>query len=400
MHFLILLTRGKIEKNNRLIPIVILISGPHIAHFDMKNLAFLKSLVVACALSCVFTSCVEETLYRIDKEEVEILNNLTLSEGKIQTGKENALDLKVSLAQDTILVEEFSELALASADLQFSDSQEASLTDSAKGDAYKVEKISYRDYSVEEYSLNRRKVTLNFTVKYSYEGEVRDTVLSPWYFQEKPEVLVPQEPTTPVDVVTAVPTFEFKNNGKGTVTSTVSVNWFKNGELDFTHKAVLPQAKSGSVSGTDIYTVSSSCTKAEMQCDTLSISEKVVKDHFTVTTEERLYRWRTTFISTTGGEITPKNEIKVVFVSKIVYEYDGFRYTWTFNCSANDVVRAIEDKGLEGKVVEGTYSPYLGTYVLKVNSYLFSPQVPELDGSTPFHSSVAENNLYQRESVV
>jgi hypothetical protein len=364
----------------------------------MRNMASKSTIVVACALSCVFTSCVEETLYKIEKEQVEISNNLTVSYGKINTAEENAINLEVTLAQDTVLVSEFTDLALASEELVFSDTQEASISTSAEG-AYKVEKISYRDYSAEDYSLSRRKVTLNFAVKYSYEGEVRDTVLSPWYFQETPAIVIPQEPEK-VDVVTQSPRFEFKYNENGTVTSTAFVDWFKNEELTATDKLVVSHAKSGSVSGMDVYTPSTACTKADMQCDTVSVTKKVMKDYFTVTTVELLYSWKTSFESTTGGEISPKNEIKLVFVSEIVYEKDGYRHVWTFNASAYDVVRRIEDHGLEGKTIEGTYSPYLGTYVLKVNCYLFSPQVKDMDGRTPFHTSTAENNIYQRESVV
>ena len=358
----------------------------------------LKSAFAVAISVMTLSSCVEETLYRIDKEEVSILNDLVLSKGQIYTGNESAIDLEVSLTQDTILVEEFSDLALASDEFSFSDSQEARLTTTVDG-LYQIEKVAFKDYDLESYSDSRRKVTLNFQVDYVYNGEKRDTVLSPWYFQETPLKVTPQDPK-PEDVVTYIPHITTKNNDKGTITATFFVDKVVNDAIDSTYKAVVTLGKVGSVSGMEVYTVSTNCTKENMQCDTLGVEEKVVKNHFTTTIEERLYSWETNFISTTGGKVSPKNEIKFVLCSKVVFEVEGFKYTWSFNGSAYDVVRQIEDKGLEGKYIEGTYSPYLGTYVLKVNTYIFSPQVPELDGSTPFYSSTAENHLYQRESVV
>jgi hypothetical protein len=361
-----------------------------------KNLFKSVFAVAFGALSCV--SCVQEDFFITPEEDIFLVNGLVESRGLINTEDENAskISLQIDLSQDTIMVESFEELvADASTEFLFSDTQEASITENSEG-VYRVENISYRDYSVEDYSLNRRKVTLNFRVDYSYNGEKRDTVLSPWYFQETPVEVIPQEP---VDVVTFTTRQTIKNNSKGTVTATLFVDKIVNQQVDTTYKAVVTLARVGEVSGMEVHTVSTACSKEDMTCDTLSVSEKVVKDFFYTTTEERLYKWETNFTSTTGGKVSPKNEIKFVLCSKVVFEAEGFKYTWSFNGSANDVVRTIEDKGLEGKEIEGTYSPYLGTYVLKVNAYLFSPQVEELDGSTPFHSSTAENHLYQRESV-
>ena len=363
-----------------------------------KNLLKSVFAVAFGVMSCV--SCVQEDFFITPEEDIFLVNGLVESRGLINTEDENAskISLQIDLSQDTILVESFEELvADASTEFLFSDTQEASITENSEG-VYRVENISYRDYSVEKYSENRRKVTLNFRVDYSYNGEKRDTVLSPWYFQETPIEVTPQDPN-PVDVVTYIPHQTIKNNEKGTITATLFVDKMVNNKVDTTYKAAFTLARVGSVSGMEVHTTSTACTKEDMQCDTLSVEEKVVKDLFRTTTEERLYRWETNFTSTTGGKVSPKNEIKFVLCTKIVFEVDEFKYTWTFNGSANDVVRKIEDKGLEGKEIEGTYSPYLGTYVLKVNAYLFSPQVEELDGSTPFHSSTAENHLYQRESV-
>jgi hypothetical protein len=367
----------------------------------MKNLASLKSLVVAIISVFTLSSCVEEMLYITEEERVEILNNLAYSTGEIKTGTENALIPELTLEQDTILVDEFSELSLESSsseDFQFSDSQKASLKVSAEG-GYTVKTLTYKEYIVEDYSPNKRKITVLFDMDYEYLGELRSVVLSPWYFQETPVKVTPQDPE-PVDKVTFNPYQTIKDNGKGTITATFFVDKIVNEQVDTTYKAVVTIAKVGSVSGMEVHTVSTSCTKEDMTCESLSTSEKVVKDFFTTTTEERLYKWETNFTSTTGGKVSPKNEIRFVLCTKVVFEVEGFKHTWTFNGSANDVVRTIEDHGLEGKYIEGTYSPYLGTYVLKVNTYLFSPQIEELDGSTPFFSSTAENHLYQRESVV
>ena len=354
-----------------------------------------KSAFAVAISVLALSSCVEETLYIIEQEEVKIQNNLVLSEGQIYTG-EDAINLKVNLAQETVILEEFENLSLTEK-FVFSDSQEASISTDVDGN-YVVEEISFRDYEIEEYSINKRRVTVNFAVKYSHYGEKRDTVLSPWYFQETPLKVTPQDP--PVDVVTYVTRQTITNNNSGTITGTFFVDKVVNNVVDTTYKAVVTLAKVGSVSGMEVHTTSTAHTKEEMQCEVLGYKEKVVKDLFTTTIEERLYRWETNFTSTTGGKVSPKNEIKFILCSKVVFEVDGYMYTWTFNGSANDVVRRIEDKGLEGKYIEGTYSPYLGTYVLKVNTYLFSPQIEELNGATPFHTSTAENHLYQRESVV
>jgi hypothetical protein len=357
---------------------------------------FFKSTIAVAVGTMLLTSCVNEELYILPKEDVYLVNSLVESRGLINTEDENssAINIEVDLAKDTILVENFEALA-NSGDFLFSDTQEAQIKKEVSG-LYQVQKVSFRNYDLESYSQNRRKVTLNFQVDYLYNGEKRDTVLSPWYFQETPVEVIPQEP---VDVVTFTTSQTIKNNSKGTVTATLFVNKIVNQQVDTTYKAVVTLARVGEVSGMEVHTVSTACSKENMTCDTLSVSEKVVKDFFYTTTEERLYKWETNFTSTTGGKVSPKNEIKFVLCSKVVFEAEGFKYTWSFNGSANDVVRTIEDKGLEGKEIEGTYSPYLGTYVLKVNAYLFSPQVEELDGSTPFHSSTAENHLYQRESV-
>ena len=363
----------------------------------MKKLAA-KSLVVAIISVFILSSCVEEMLYITEEEKVEILNNLAYSTGEIKTGTENALIPELTLEQDTILVDEFSELSLESSeDFQFSDSQKASLKVYAEG-GYTVKTLTYKEYIVEDYSPNKRKITVLFDMDYEYLGELRSVVLSPWYFQETPLKVTPQDPV--VDVVTYVPRQTITNNGSGTITGTFFVDKVVNNVVDTTYKAVVTLAKVGSVSGMEVHTTSTAHTKEEMQCEVLGYKEKVVKDLFTTTIEERLYRWETNFTSTTGGKVSPKNEIKFILCSKVVFDIDGYMYTWTFNGSANDVVRRIEDKGLEGKYIEGTYSPYLGTYVLKVNTYLFSPQIEELNGATPFHTSTADNNLYQRESVI
>ena len=367
----------------------------------MRNLATLKSLVVACALSCVLSSCVEETLYKIEKEQVEVLNNLTLSEGKIQTGTENALNLEVSLAQDTILVEEFSELALASADLQFSDSQEASLTNSAKGDAYRVENISYRDYSVEDYSLNRRKVTLNFAVKYSFDGEVRDTVLSPWYFQEKEPEAITQEPPQ-ADVISVSAFVKVINNGNGSQTAFPEVSFYKNGELDHTYKGVVNFVRVGKVQGAEVYTTSSSCINEVMKCDTLSVEEKVLNDVFKTVTETRLYSLERSFETASGGIITPKNEVKFVLCKEITFEAEGHKISWYFHGGANFTwsYQGNSDQTI-GKEIEGELSPYLGAYTVKEDVYVtsFSPQVEGLNGGEPFFSATADYHLYKRNRV-
>lgn len=360
---------------------------------------FFKSTIAVAVGTMLLTSCVNEELYILPKEDVYLVNSLVESRGFINTEDQDAsaINLEVALAKDTILVENFEALA-NSGDFLFSDTQEAQLKQEVSG-LYQVKKVSFRNYDLESYSENRRKVTLNFQVDYLYNGEKRDTVLSPWYFQETPIRVTPQDPN-PVDVVTYNTRHTIKNNDKGTITATLFVDKIVNEQVDTTYKAVITLARVGSVSGMEVHTTSTSCSKEDMQCDTLSMEEKVVKDLFTTTTEERLYRWETNFTSTTGGKVSPKNEIKFVLCSKVIFEVDDFKYTWTFNGSANDVVRKIEDKGLDGKEIEGTFSPYLGTYVLKVNTYLFSPQISELDGSTPFHSSTAENHLYQRESVI
>lgn len=362
----------------------------------MKNLAA-KSLVVAISVF-ILSSCVEEMLYITEEEKVEILNNLAYSTGEIKTGTENALIPELTLEQDTILVDEFSMLSLESSeDFLFSDSQKASLKVYAEG-GYTVKTLTYKEYIVEDYSPNKRKITVLFDMDYEYLGELRSVVLSPWYFQETPVKVTPQDPN-PVDVVTYNRSASIKNNNSGTLTGTYFVEKMINGNKDVTYKAVITNCKVGSVSGMEVHTTSTSYSQENMQTDTLSVEEKVINEFFTATMVTVLQKWETNFPSTTGGKISPKNEIKAVYCSKLEFNNGEYTCSWTFNCSSNDVVRRIEDHGLEGKYIEGTYSPYLGTYVLKVNTYLFSPQIEELDGSTPFFSSTAENHLYQRESV-
>ena len=244
----------------------------------MKKMAA-KSLVVAIISVFILSSCVEEMLYITEEEKVEILNNLAYSTGEIKTGTENALIPELTLEQDTILVDEFSELSLESSsseDFQFSDSQKASLKVSAEG-GYTVKTLTYKEYIVEDYSPNKRKITVLFDMDYEYLGELRSVVLSPWYFQETPVKVTPQDPK-PVDKVTFNPYQTIKDNGKGTITATFFVDKIVNEQVDTTYKAVVTIAKVGSVSGMEVHTVSTSCTKEDMTCESLSTSEKVVKD--------------------------------------------------------------------------------------------------------------------------
>jgi hypothetical protein len=366
----------------------------------MKAFSTIKSaFAVACALSCVFNSCVEETLHITEKEEVEILNNLALSTGKIKRGTENALNPELTLTQETTNVENFDSLTYNPESSQFSDGQEASLKVTTEG-SYKVENISYRDYSVEEYSPHRRKVTLNFAVKYSFDGEVRDTVLSPWYFQEKPEV-TPQQPPQ-ADVMSVSAFVKVINNGNGSQTAFPEVNFYKNGELDHSYKCVVNLVKTGQVMGAEVHTTSTSCINEVMECDTLSIEEKVIKDVFKTVTETRLYRLERSFETASGGVISPKNEIKFVLCREITFEAEGEKFSWFFHGGENFTwgFHGNSDTSI-GKEIEGTFSPYLGAYTINQEVYVssFSPQVEGLNGGEPFFSTKAEYHLYKRERV-
>lgn len=358
----------------------------------MKNQ--FKSLVVAiCACACA--SCAEETLLVMPKESVKIENYLALSNGDINStdNKNSDINIKVCLAKDTLFVTEFTEIRKAdTSDVVFSDTQEATVETSCTG-LYEVANVEYTEYEVEPYSADKRKIILHFSAKYSYDGgEVRDTTLSPWYFQVKPSEVKPSEPQ---EVKEVIPTFSMEiNDKKNEATGFFSVT-FKSGEQEDTFKIASNLIKVGQVKGMDVYTTSTSYVMENMTCDTLSTTTTVVKDHFTVVTEKRVYSWVTNFDSSAGGKVAPKNEVTLTTVKSVTFEYEDYKYTWSFNASVVDVVRRIEDKGEEGKVVEGQMRPYLGTYVLKVNTYLYSPQVPELDGTTAIFSSTAENKLYE-----
>lgn len=360
----------------------------------MKNQTIFKSLVVALSFICA--SCAEETLLVNPRESVDVKNSLTLSNGDINSTDKEASDvnIKVRLAKDTLLVDEFSPIKVKTdtSDVIFNDSQEASVETMSTG-LYEVTNVEYLDYEVEPYSADKQKVTLNFIAKYTYDGEKRETVLSPWYFQVKPTEVKPSEPEVVKEVI---PTFSMEiNDKKKEATSFFNVT-FKSGEqVENIFKIATNHVKVGEVKGMDVYTTSTSYVMENMTCDTLSTTTTVVKDYFSVTTEKRVYSWETNFDSSAGGKVSPKNEVTLTCVKSVTFEYEDYKYTWSFNASVVDVVRKIEDLKMEGKVVEGQMRPYLGTYVLKVNTYIYSPQVPELDGTTPVFSSTAENHLYE-----
>lgn len=362
----------------------------------MKNQeSIIKSLVVVLASICA-CACAEEVLLVMPKESVKIENYLALSNGDINStdNKNSDINIKVCLAKDTLFVTEFSEIRKAdTSDVVFSDTQEATVETSCTG-LYEVANVEYTEYEVEPYSADKRKIILHFSAKYSYDGgEVRDTTLSPWYFQVKPSEVKPQEPQ---EVKEVIPTFSMEiNDKKNEATSFFNVT-FKTGEkVDTTFKAASNLIKVGEVKGMDVYTTSTSYVMENMTCDTLSTTTTVVKDHFTVVTEKRVYSWVTNFDSSAGGKVSPKNEVTLTTIKSVTFEYEDYKYTWSFNASVVDVIRRIEEREEEGKVVEGQMRPYLGTYVLKVNTYLYSPQVMNLDGTTAIFSSTAENKLYE-----
>ena len=358
----------------------------------MKNQAT-KSLVVAC-IAIIATACAGETLVVNSPEQVDIQNNLALSNGEIskRDSDNSAIQLQVSLSQDTVLVEDFSELTI-SEEFLFSDTQEASVETSNDG-LYVVEKVSYRDYSLEEYSANRRKVTLNFRVDYTYDGEKRDTILSPWYFQETPLEI---KPSTPVDVVTYVPREEVTFL-EGKVKVKFLVDRYVNEEVDTTYFASAYVAEVGSLYSMEVHAINSDYSRKDSVVEG-ETSDRKVKD-FTLTSTTRTYKYETFFTTAAGGKVSPQNEVRFDLVEKVVFENDEYSYTWTFK-GGNAVKRAeIVDNGKDGKMIEGTYSPYIGSFELEVESTLFSAQVDELSNAPTFHSSTAVNNIYQRESVV
>lgn len=331
------------------------------------------------------------------KESVKVENQLALSNGDINStdNKNSDINIKVCLAKDTLLVAEFSEITLKAdtTAVIFNDSQEASVETYNDG-LYEVTNVEYLDYEVEQYSADKQKVVLHFSAKYSYDGgEEKEAILSPWYFQVKPTEVKPSEPEVVKEVI---PMFTHEvNDKKKEATGFFNVT-FKSGEQEENiFKIATNLLKVGEVSGMDVYTTSTSYVMENMTCDTLSTTTTVVKDYFSVTTEKRVYSWETNFDSSAGGKVSPKNEVTLTCVKSVTFEYEDYKYTWSFNASVIDVVRRIEDLKMEGKVVEGQMRPYLGTYVLKVNTYIYSPQVPELDGTTPVFSSTAENNLYE-----
>lgn len=358
----------------------------------MRNQAT-KSIMVAW-IAIVATSCVQESLYYTYREQVDIQNDLALSNGEIskRDSDNSAIRLSVSLAQDTILVEDFYELTI-SEEFLFSDTQEATVETSNDG-LYVVEKVSYRDYSLEEYSTNRRKVTLNFRVDYSYDGEKRDTVLSPWYFQETPLEIVP---STPVDVVTYNPREEVTFL-EGKVKVKFLVDRYVNEEVDTTYFASAYVAEVGSLYSMEVHAINNNYYREDSVIE-VETSDRKVKD-FTLTSTTRTYKYGTFFTTASGGKVSPQNEVTFDLVEKVVFQNDEYSYTWTFK-GGNAVKRAeIVDNGKDGKMIEGTYSPYLGSFELEVESTLFSAQIEELSNAPTFHSSTAVNNIYQRESVV
>ncbi len=327
-------------------------------------------------------------------EQVDIQNNLALSNGEIskRDSDNSAIQLQVSLSQDTVLVEDFSELTI-SEEFLFSDTQEASVETSNDG-LYVVEKVSYRDYSLEEYSANRRKVTLNFRVDYTYDGEKRDTVLSPWYFQETKLTVSPQEPAP--EVVTYVPREEVTFL-EGKVKVKFLVDRYVNEEIDTTYFASAYVAEVGSLYSMEVHAINNNYYREDSVVEG-ETSDRKVKD-FTLTTSTKVYKYETFFTTAAGGKVSPQNEVRFDLVERVVFQNDEYSYTWTFK-GGNAVKRAeIVDNGKDGKMIEGTYSPYIGSFELEVESTLFSAQVDELSNAPTFHSSMAVNDIYQRESV-
>ena len=355
--------------------------------------AFFKSAFAVALSVFALSSCVEETLYRIDKEEVDILNDLVLSKGQIVTGQENALNLEVALAQDTILVEEFSELALASADLQFSDGQEATLEVTTEG-GYTVKNVSYEGYSIEEYSPHKRKITVHLNLEYEYEGEAREALLSPWYFQETPLKAIPQEPA---NVINYRPREEVTILEEGMAKVKFIMDRLVDNVIDTTFSMSTYVVEVGPLYDMELHVLNNNYYREDSVVKEDAVERKV-KD-FILTSRTSWYKYETYFTTAAGGTVSPQSTIRMDMVEKVVFQNDEFSYTWTLK-GTNRVKRAeIVQNGKSGKEIQGKYSPYIGTFELEVESTLYSPQIEELSEEIVFFSQQAENDLYQRERV-
>jgi hypothetical protein len=352
----------------------------------------LKSAFAVAISVLALSSCVEEMLYITEQEEVKIQNNLVHSEGQIFTG-EDAINLRIALAQDTILVEDFSELALTSDEFIFSDSQEASISTDVDGN-YVVEEISFRDYEIEEYSINKRRVTVNFAVKYSHYGEKRDTILSPWYFQETPLKAIPQEPA---NVISYQPREQVTILEEGMVKVKFIINRLVDNVIDTTFSMSTYVSEVGPLYDMELHVLNNNYYREDSVVKEDAVERKV-KD-FILTSRTSWYKYETYFTTAAGGTVSPQSTIRMDMVEKVVFQNDEFSYTWTLK-GTNRVKRAeIVQKGKSGKDIQGKYSPYIGTFQLLVESTLYSPQIEELSEEIVFFSQQAENDLYQRERV-
>lgn len=362
-----------------------------------KNFALINALMSVVVL----TSCASETYLEPEPTvEKEIIENNTNKEktndlvySKVSLSRNNAtINLSVTLSEKQVTVNEFSIPTSSNAEgteYDFNDGQHATVnhsgTDVSNVRLAHIDTISEGD---------RLKVTPHFIVDYALNGvELADT-LSPWYYQVVPVI----DPNPEVaDVVKYIPTTSLINNNDGSVNFALKVIKTINGVEVKKWSMNKVIARVGDVRGSEYYVINTQYSQEKgIKNETSTTTATGTEKAFTLTTEKKTYYWNTYF-NGTAGKVDSKNEILFTVVTSVVFTDGEYKLEYNFSGNTTATQNEVVDKGYEGKYVNGEseISPYLGTYVLKVESEIYSPQVTDLN-NTVFHSSTAENNLYQR----
>lgn len=319
------------------------------------------------------------------------VSELAYADGWARLGNDS-LRVEVNLTEESILVEEFG-VNVENEDLlgsSFSDTQTAEK--SFKEAGYQLVSFEFSSSEISNISETSVKVTLHYDVQFTYGEESGYLRLSPYYYQNK---YVEPTPTTPT--IAWRPSVQLFPSENGSIDAIFKVERFEDGEVAETFKTYGTLASVGKVSGMEIHAISNEYNqKSETWVETEENQD--LGKGFIAKSVKRGYSWQTNFTSTTGHEVGPKHEVFFNLMEEVTFTYEDYSYTFYFTGNMNTPVNKIEDKGKNSKIIEGTDSPYLGTFVLQADAYIHSADDVTCNGK-PFFSSTAESDIYKRKAV-